>query len=192
VENLVAHRLARSRMGSRFGLRIAYRHTLETVSSVASLLQTMNELPPWLRGTHHRVTSGFRNMRQPSVNFSYVEESSDIMPGGIAIIEVVDIKTSPEKREELRRALSSLSGPTEAEPGCTSCQLYQPLSDPSIVRVESHWKTQSDFFRHIRSDAYKKFLVLMEMGCEPPIVEFYTVSELRGLGFVKAARELAD
>lgn len=114
------------------------------------------------------------------------------MAGGIAIIEVVDIKTSPEKREELRRALSSLSGPTEAEPGCTRCQLYQPLSDPSVVRVESHWKTQSDFYRHIRSDAYKKFLVLMELGCEPPIVEFYTVSELRGLGLVKAARELSE
>jgi quinol monooxygenase YgiN len=111
---------------------------------------------------------------------------------GTAIIEVVDIKTSPDKREELRRALHSLSGPTEAEPGCTSCQLYQPLSDPSIVRVESRWQTQGDFFRHIRSDAYKKFLMLMELGCEPPTVEFYTVSELRGLNLVKAARELSE
>jgi quinol monooxygenase YgiN len=108
------------------------------------------------------------------------------MTGEIAIIEVVDIKSSPEKREELW----SLSGPTEAEPGCTSCQLYQPLADPNIVRVESHWRTQSDFYRHIRSDAYKKFLLLMELGCEPPTVEFYTVSESRGLGLVKAAREL--
>jgi quinol monooxygenase YgiN len=114
------------------------------------------------------------------------------MAGGIAIIEAVDIKTSPEKCEELRRALASLSGPTEAEPGCASYQLYQPLTDPSVVRVESHWKTQSDFFRHIRSDAYKKFLALMELGCEPPTVEFYTVSEMRGLGLVEAARELSE
>jgi quinol monooxygenase YgiN len=121
-----------------------------------------------------------------------VEEGIVIVAGGIAIIEVVDIKTSPEKRDELRRALASLSGPTEAEQGCASCKLYQPLADPSVVRVESHWKTQSDFFRHIRSDAYKKLLVLMELGCEPPTVEFYTVSELRGLGLVKVARELSD
>jgi quinol monooxygenase YgiN len=129
---------------------------------------------------------------ETSGNFVRVEEGIVIMASGIAIIEVVDIKTSPDKREELRRALSSLSGPTEAEPGCTSCQLYQPLGDPSVVRVESHWKTQSDFFRHLRSDAYKKLLVLMELGCEPPTVEFYTVSELRGLSLVKAARELLD
>ena len=114
------------------------------------------------------------------------------IPAGVAIIEVLGIRASPGKREELRRGLSSLSGPTEAEPGCTSCQLYQPLEDPGVVRVEAHWKTQSDFFRHIRSDAYKKFLLLMELGCEPPTVEFYAVSELRGMGFVKAARELVD
>ncbi len=114
------------------------------------------------------------------------------MAGGPTIIEVVDIKASAEKREELRRALSSISGPTEAEPGCVSCQLYQPLADPSIVRVETHWKTECDFLRHLRSDAYKKFLVLMELGCEPPTVEFYTVSELRGLGLVELAREFVE
>ncbi len=114
------------------------------------------------------------------------------MNNGIAIIEVVDIRTSPSRRDELRRALSSLSGPTEAEPGCASCQLFQPLSDPNVLRVESYWKTQADFFRHLRSDAYKKFLVLMELGCEPPNVGFYTVSELRGLGLVKVARELSE
>jgi quinol monooxygenase YgiN len=114
-----------------------------------------------------------------------------MMAGEIAVIEVVDIRSSPEKRESLRHALTALSGPTESEPGCASCRLYQPLADVSVVRLESHWKTQGDFFRHLRSDAYKKFLVLMELGCEPPIVEFYTVSEMRGLGLVEAARELS-
>ena len=152
-----------------------------------------NDLKPALiAGLTPDVSSDFELMRQLPVNFLHVEEGSVILAGGIAIIEVVDIKTFPEKREELRLALSSLSGPTEAEPGCISCQLYQPLADPNVLRVESHWKTQSDFYRHLRSDAYKKLLVLMELGCEPPTVEFYTVSELRGLGLVKAARELAE
>ncbi len=111
---------------------------------------------------------------------------------GTVVIEIVDIRAHPEKRDELRRALSSLAGPTEAEPGCTSCQLYQHVGDPGVLRVESYWKTETDFFRHIRSDAYKKFLLLMELGCEPPTVEFYTVSELRGLPLIQAVRELVD
>jgi quinol monooxygenase YgiN len=111
---------------------------------------------------------------------------------GDMIIAIVAIRASSGKRDELRRALSSLSGPAEAEPGCTSWQLFQEVSDSNMLRVESRWKTQSDLFRHIRSDAYKKFLLLMELGAEPPTIEFYAVSELRGLDLIKAARQLSD
>jgi len=108
------------------------------------------------------------------------------------VISIVDINAASEKRDELRRALLSFAGPAEAEQGCTSCHLYQDVSYPSVLRFESRWKTESDLFRHIRSDAYKKFLTLMELGAEPPVIEFYTVSELRGLDLIMATREQSD
>jgi quinol monooxygenase YgiN len=108
------------------------------------------------------------------------------------VIAIVDIKATSETREELRRALSSLSGPTEAEAGCTSCQLYQGVSEASVLRVESRWKEASDLLRHLRSDNYKRLLLMMELGVEAPTIEFFTVSELRGLDFIKAARERSD
>lgn len=108
------------------------------------------------------------------------------------VIAIVDIKVFPEKREELRRALSSLSGSTQAEQGCTSCQLYQDIPDASVLRVESRWKADSDLLRHIRSNIYRRMLILMELGAAPPTIEFYTVSKLRGLDLVKEARERFD
>jgi quinol monooxygenase YgiN len=105
------------------------------------------------------------------------------------IIATVDIKATAETREELRRGLSSLSGPTEAEAGCTSCQLYEGVSDANLLRVESRWKETSDLFRHLRSDNYKRLLFLMELGAEAPNIEFFTVSQLGGLDVIKAARE---
>lgn len=105
------------------------------------------------------------------------------------VIAIVDIKASFEKREELRRALSSLSGPTEAEAGCTSCHLYLEVSDSGRFRVESRWRKKSDLLRHIQSDTYKRLLLMMELGVEPPVVEFYTVSELHGLDLIEIARE---
>jgi quinol monooxygenase YgiN len=105
------------------------------------------------------------------------------------VIAAVDIKPFAEKREELRRALFSLSGPTEAELGCTSCQLYQDLSDPTVLRVESRWRTEDDLARHIRSETYKKLLLLMELGSEQPKVEFLKVSGLRDLDFVTELRK---
>jgi quinol monooxygenase YgiN len=108
------------------------------------------------------------------------------------VIAIVDIKVSSGKYGELRKALYSLSGPTGAEAGCKSCQLYQDASDASVLRIETRWTTQGDLLRHIRSDTYKRFLLLMELGSEQPTIEFYTVLELRGLDLIREARERRD
>jgi quinol monooxygenase YgiN len=105
------------------------------------------------------------------------------------VIAIVDIKSSLEKHEELRGALRSLLGQTAVERGCTSCQLYQELSDPGVLRIESRWVTTSDLLRHIRSDTYKRMLLLMELGVAPPSIEFYMVSAFRGLDLIREARE---
>ena len=122
-------------------------------------------------------------------DFSSAEKAGISIVGATMVIAFVDIKASSEKYEELRKALFSLSGPTEAEAGCKSCQLYQDASDASVLRIETRWTTQGDLLRHIRSDTYKRFLLLMELGSEQPTIEFYTVSELRGLDLIREARE---
>ena len=108
------------------------------------------------------------------------------------VIAIVDIKSSSAKSAELRRALYSLSGPTKAEAGCKSCQMYQDVTDARVLHVETRWTTQGDLLRHIRSDTYKKFLLLMELGSEQPTIEFYTVSELRGLDLIGETRQRVD
>ena len=105
------------------------------------------------------------------------------------VIAIVDIKASSEKYGELRKGLFSLSGPTEAEAGCKGRQLYQDVTNASALRIETRWATQGDLLRHIRSDTYKRFLLLMELGSEQPTIEFYTVSELRGLDLIREARD---
>jgi quinol monooxygenase YgiN len=104
------------------------------------------------------------------------------------IIKLVGIVTSPENREKLGRALSSLLGPTRVEPGCVSCMLYQDWSDANVLYIESRWNTADDLIQHIQSGEYKKLLHLMELGIEPPVVEVLTVSEAKGLDFIEAAR----
>ena len=123
---------------------------------------------------------------------SLADKTSMSAPGETMVIAIADIKASSEKCGELRKALFSLSGPTEAEAGCQSCQLYQEVSDTSTLRLETRWKTQGDLLRYIRSETYRKFLLLMELGSERPRIEFYTVSELRGLDLIREVRERPD
>ncbi|MCI0389466.1 MAG: hypothetical protein MOB07_11985 [Acidobacteria bacterium] len=104
------------------------------------------------------------------------------------IIELVGIVASAENCEELGLALSTLLGPTQIKPGCLSCLLYQDWSDANVLYLESRWETPKDLIHHIRSDAYKRLLLLMELGVEPPSIEFLSVSEVRGLDLIEATR----
>jgi quinol monooxygenase YgiN len=105
------------------------------------------------------------------------------------IIELLGFVSPPDKRKDLFKVLLSSLGPTRVQPGCVECRLYQDCSDTNTHYLESRWETSDDLVRHIRSDAYKRLLLLMELGAEPPSIEFFTVSEIKGLNFIEAVRQ---
>lgn len=105
------------------------------------------------------------------------------------VIESVGIVAAKGRCEELRRALSAQVGPTQVEPGCIRCQLYQETENASAFRFESHWKTRDDLISHMRSEPYRSLLSLMELSVEPPAIEFHTVTETQGLELVRVIRE---
>ena len=104
------------------------------------------------------------------------------------IIESVRIVVTPTKREQLRRALFAWAGPTAVESGCISCRILQDGSDVNAFCYEAQWKSPDDLLRHLRSEHYRRLLILMDIGSEPPLVEFHTVAETRGLDFIEFAR----
>jgi quinol monooxygenase YgiN len=108
------------------------------------------------------------------------------------IIEQLSMSIPHGKRAEIGRAISSQIGPTQVQPGCTSCHFYRKWSDPEELMIETHWGNEEDLIRHLQSDIYKSFLQLMEVSLVPPVLKFYTIGEVRGLDLVKAAREPSD
>jgi quinol monooxygenase YgiN len=104
------------------------------------------------------------------------------------IIESVGVTGTSNKNEDLGRGLRSLLGPMRVEAGCVSCRVFQDSTDPNSFRLEACWRTEEDLTQHVRSDVYKKLLFLMEMGAEPPTIEFHEVVHTRGLEFIQMAR----
>jgi quinol monooxygenase YgiN len=104
------------------------------------------------------------------------------------IIESVGVTGSPAKHEELGRGLRSLLGPMRVEAGCVGCRVFQDSTNPNSFRLEALWDSEEDLTQHVRSDVYKKVLILMEMGIEPPTIEFHEVIHTRGMEFIKTAR----
>jgi len=104
------------------------------------------------------------------------------------IIELLGFVAPPDKHTNLYQTLYSSLGPTRVKQGCLECRLYHD-ADADKHYLESRWSTEDDLIRHVRSDAYKKLLLLMELGATAPSIEFFTVSEVRGLDFIRAARQ---
>ncbi len=85
--------------------------------------------------------------------------------------------------------MASLTRPTELQPGCLSCRLFQDWHAASEFLVEVDWESMEDVIRHLQSDSYKRILLFLELSPKPPVLEFYTVEEVRGLDLVQTARE---
>jgi quinol monooxygenase YgiN len=105
------------------------------------------------------------------------------------IIERIAFLVAPERREDLRRAFSSLLGPTCVEPGCISCHLYQEVGNLDRFCLETRWKTDQELIRHLRSEHYRNVLILLEASSEPPLIEFHAVLETQGLELIRAVRQ---
>ncbi len=105
------------------------------------------------------------------------------------IIESLCMVARRERREELQAGLSFLLGPMRVESGCISCHLYLDVTNPNAFHFECLWKTEADFVRHLRTENYRQFLILTELGAEPPSIQFHTVSATRGLEWVRATRQ---
>ena len=104
------------------------------------------------------------------------------------VIERIGIVCSPNQSEELRRGLSALVGPMSVEPGCIACSLYTEANNAHKFYFETRWRSEVELFKHLRSEQYRQLLILIELGKEPPIVEFHSVSETHGLELVAAVR----
>jgi hypothetical protein len=51
------------------------------------------------------------------------------------------------------------------------------------------WETQGDLQAHLRSEALRVLLSVMDLASDPPDVRFDRVSETRGMEFLAAARQ---
>lgn len=93
-----------------------------------------------------------------------------------------------DKRQQALDLLHSVQGPTQAEPHCLACRVYEEHgSDESILFFEC-WDSKEGLERHIRSDMYHRVLEAMELSQVPPDLKFYHVAQTRGMSLVEALR----
>jgi quinol monooxygenase YgiN len=93
-----------------------------------------------------------------------------------------------EKQSEALEILGSMIEQTQFEPGCVSCRIYRGVEDARAIMLEELWMSEEDVQHHLRSDKYRKVLLVVEMAAEPPEIRFDIITHSGGVETIEQAR----
>jgi quinol monooxygenase YgiN len=101
---------------------------------------------------------------------------------------VLKIIADPEGVKPMIQALNSLMVPIQFARGCGGCYLWADVGEPNSLLYIEEWATHKDLEREIRSDRFTRLLSVMESSPKPPVLEFLSVSQIRGLEYIAEVR----
>jgi quinol monooxygenase YgiN len=104
------------------------------------------------------------------------------------LISTLKIVVPIQQRVELLEILRSVVGPTETQPGCLSCRIYQDYGSDQTTMLCEHWKSFAALKEHIRSEIYLRVLAACELSSQPPEFCFHHVSDTQGMGLIHELR----
>ena len=93
------------------------------------------------------------------------------------------------KQSEAIDILGSVRAQTEFEPGCNSMRIYRDVDEVRAVMVEELWAKEDALRQHMKSDAYSRILLVIEMAEEPPEIRYETVASSSGVEAIENARK---
>ncbi len=116
-------------------------------------------------------------------------EARDKLKEETAMVHATIRMTMPPKRRgEVLEIISSLAERSRFEPGCISCRVYQDVEIEPGIMLEQLWMSGEDLERHLRSEEFRKILLVMEMSLDPPEIRFDEISGSSGVETIEKAR----
>jgi quinol monooxygenase YgiN len=81
----------------------------------------------------------------------------------------VHIQASPGAEDELAQHLSALVGPTRAEPGCVSYELFRDPEQPAKFMFQEVFRDQAALDAHLAMDYFQQFVKFREASKPDPV-----------------------
>jgi len=92
------------------------------------------------------------------------------------------------KHREALRILRPAVDKFRDEPGCLSCGIYRDMKEKNLLMLQETWRSEKDLGLHLRSEEYRKVLLVLEMALKQPEIRFDTVTTSTGIGTIEKAR----
>lgn len=98
------------------------------------------------------------------------------------------LRTLPTRTPSLRVALRLLARLARLERGCLETHLFTESQDPRGLCYTEAWDTEENLRSMLCSKHFTRLVELMETATEPPMLDFRTITAIRGLDFAWQAR----
>ena len=95
------------------------------------------------------------------------------------------------KQSEALEILEAVHARIQSNPNCISAHLYRGVDDVRAITVEERWASDKDLTRHLRSEVYRRILLVIEMSEEPPEIIFDVISKTAGIEKIVEAKALS-
>ena len=92
---------------------------------------------------------------------------------------------TPQTCDEAAAVLRSLVGPVRSETGCSATRLLRDTEDGCGLTWVEEWRSVEDFERHLRANAFRQNLAVIELAALSPTVEIDDVASRRGFELVE-------
>jgi quinol monooxygenase YgiN len=105
------------------------------------------------------------------------------------ILTTVRIALSDQNLSEALSILKSVAELSKTQCGCLDCRVYRDATNVNVIMFEGKWTNEEELAEYLRSDEYRKVLIVMESALEKPEIRFDTVLSSAGLETVEKARK---
>jgi quinol monooxygenase YgiN len=95
------------------------------------------------------------------------------------------------KQSEALEILQTVSAQIQFNPNCISTHLYRGVDDGRAVMIEERWTSDEHVIQHLRSDIYRRILLVVEMAEEPPEIIFDVIERSTGIEKIEKAHTLS-
>jgi quinol monooxygenase YgiN len=92
------------------------------------------------------------------------------------------------KQSEALEILGAVCTQIQFEPNCISAHLYRGVDDVRAIMVEERWISEEHMRPHLRSDVYRRVLLVIEMAEEPPEIRFDRIMHTSGVETIEKIR----
>jgi len=93
----------------------------------------------------------------------------------------IRLKIPLSKQSEALEILSSVNARIQFDTGYVSSRIYRGVDDARVILAEEFWASDADVMRHLRSEVYRRVLLVIEMSEETPEIRFDTILNANGV-----------